>query len=254
MKTLLRQAAVPQRRRDDRPQPTSPFAGSHQRCQFLRMAAGVAGLAAVSHKTSAQIYPTQRVIKIIVPAAPGGINDTVARLLGDQIRRAQGQTILIENRAGAGGAIGTEVASRAPPDGSTLALASTDIIIPSHLRKLNYDLLTGFVPICDLVSAPALIVVHSASPYWTLADLLDAAHAKPGAITAAGVGQTAFQIAFETLQRAAKVEMIFVSYPGGAAAANALLGGHVTSALGTTGTRPGRSPLGRCRRSAQCRG
>jgi tripartite-type tricarboxylate transporter receptor subunit TctC len=70
---------------------------------------------AVSPKTLAQIYSTQRVIKIIVPAAPAGINDTVARLLGDPIRRAQRQTILIENRAGADGAIGTEVASRATP-------------------------------------------------------------------------------------------------------------------------------------------
>jgi tripartite-type tricarboxylate transporter receptor subunit TctC len=73
---------------------------------------------------------TARTIKIVVPVAAGGVNDTVARLLGDQIHRAQGQTILIENRAGAGGAIGTEAASRAAPDGNTLALASTDIIIP----------------------------------------------------------------------------------------------------------------------------
>jgi hypothetical protein len=101
---------------------TTPSASSHRRRQFLRMAAGAAGLAAVSGKTLAQTYRTQRVIKIIAPVAPGGINDTVARLLGNQIRRAQGQTILIENRAGAGGAIRTELASRAPPDGSTLAL------------------------------------------------------------------------------------------------------------------------------------
>jgi tripartite-type tricarboxylate transporter receptor subunit TctC len=143
---------------------------------------------------------------------------------------------VIENRAGAGGAIGAEAASRAAPDGKTLVLASTDLIIPSHLRKLNYDLLTGFEPICELVSAPTVIVVNSVSPYRALADLLTAARAKSGVLTAAGVGQTAFQIAFETLRRAAKVEMTFVPYPGGAAAVNALLGGHVASALATYST------------------
>jgi tripartite-type tricarboxylate transporter receptor subunit TctC len=97
------------------------------------------------------------------------------------------------------------------------------------------------------VSAPALIAVNSASSYRTLADLLNAARAKPGDLTAAATGQTAFQIAFETLKRAAQVEMTFVPYPGAAAAVNALLGGHVTSALATYSTASGPLNAGQLR-------
>jgi tripartite-type tricarboxylate transporter receptor subunit TctC len=106
------------------------------------------------------------------------------------------------------------------------------LIISPHLRRVNYDPLTSFEPICDLVHAPTIIVVNSASPYRTLADLLNAARAKPGGLTLAGSGPaTAVHIAFEMLKRAAKVDMTFVPYPGGAPAVTALLGDHVTSVL-----------------------
>src|SRR5579862_4323670 len=95
---------------------------------------------------------TARTIKIVAPAAPGGVGDTMARLLGEQVGRAQGQTVLIENRTGAGGVIAAEAVSHAAPDGNTLLLISTDTLIPPHVRKLNFDLLTGFEPICYLVS------------------------------------------------------------------------------------------------------
>jgi tripartite-type tricarboxylate transporter receptor subunit TctC len=189
-----------------------------------------------------------RTIKIVVPGSPGGVNDTLARLLGDQISRAQGQTILIENRAGAGGVIGAEAVSRAAPDGNTLLMTSPDMLIPSHLRKLNFDLLTSFEPICDLVSAPTVIVVNSASPYRTLADLLNAARAKPGDLTLAGFGPaTGFQIAFEKLMRAANVNMTFLPYPGAAPEINALLGQHVTSVFATYSTASEHLSAGRLR-------
>jgi tripartite-type tricarboxylate transporter receptor subunit TctC len=156
-----------------------------------------------------------RSIKIVVPYAPGGGNDIVARLLGEQIGRMQGATMLIENRAGAGAVIGTEAVSRAAPDGNTVLLSTSDFIITPHLRKLNYDPLTSFEPICYLVIQPLVVVVNEASPYGTLADLLDAARAKPGELTLASNGPATFyHIAFETLKRAAKVDMIFVPYPG----------------------------------------
>jgi tripartite-type tricarboxylate transporter receptor subunit TctC len=115
-----------------------------------------------------------RPIKIIVPASPGGGADTAARLLGEQIGRAQGQTVLIENRPGAGGVIGAEAVSHATPDGNTVLMATADLLIRPHLRKLNYDILTSFEPICYLVSVPTVIVVNEASPYRSLADLLQA--------------------------------------------------------------------------------
>ena len=179
-----------------------------------------------------------RIIKIVVPVSPGGVLDAVARLLGEQIRHAQGQVVVVENRPGAGGLIAAEAVSRATPDGNTLMIASTDWLVASRLRRLDYDL--RFEPFCYLVSVPNIIVVNSASPYWALADLLDAARAKPGNLTLASVGPaSSLQIAFEKLKRAAKVEMTFVAYPGGAPAINALLGEHVTSALAAYSTVAG---------------
>ena len=140
---------------------------------------------------------------------------------------------MIENRPGAGSAIGTEAASRAEPNGNILLIASPAIVINSQLRKLNYNPLTSFEPICLLVNIPNLIAVNSASPYHTLSDLFDAARAKPGELTLAAVGPaTSSHIAIEMLKRAANVGMTFVPYPGATPAASALLGGHVTAFFG----------------------
>jgi tripartite-type tricarboxylate transporter receptor subunit TctC len=198
-----------------------------------------------SHGVSSE---PMRTIKIVVPSSPGGVNDTLARLLGDQISRTQGQTVLIENRSGAGGIIGAEAVSRAAPDGNTLLMTSPDLLIPPHLRKLNFDLLTSFEPICDLVSAPTVIVVNKASSYRTLADLLNAARAKPGDLTLASFGPASgFQIAFEMLMRAADVNMTFLPYPGAAPEINALLGQHVTSVFATYSTASEQLSAGKLR-------
>jgi tripartite-type tricarboxylate transporter receptor subunit TctC len=176
---------------------------------------------------------TTRTIRVIVPMAPGGAVDFVARLLAQQVERLQSATIMIENRPGAGSEIGTEAASRAAADGNTLLInAAGNLLIGPQLRKLNYDPLTSFEPICELVRLPDIIVVNSASSYRTLADLISAARAKPGDVTVASLGpNTDLQIEFEKLKRAADVNMTFVPYPGVAPAVNALLGGHVTAAI-----------------------
>jgi tripartite-type tricarboxylate transporter receptor subunit TctC len=211
---------------------------SFARGEFLRLGltAGAISIFMLSgHGACSQVTGT---IKIVVPVSPGGVLDTLARLLSEQIRRGQGQTALVENRSGAGGMIAAEAVSRAAPDGNTLMMVSPDLLATSYLRKLDYEL--RFEPVCYLVSVPNLIVVNSASSYWTLADLLSAARAKPGALTLASVGPaSSLQIAFEKLQRAANVDMIFVSYPGGAPAINALLGEHVTSVLAAYSTVAG---------------
>jgi tripartite-type tricarboxylate transporter receptor subunit TctC len=155
--------------------------------------------------------------------------DILARVLGEQIGRAQGPTMLIENRTGAGGAIAAEAVSRAAPDGNTLLIESNDFVITPQLRKLSYDPLTSFEPICYLTNTPSVIIVNNASPYLTLANLLDVARAQPGELTLAATGPlTTFHLGFEMLKLAAKVDMTFVPYPGGAPATNALLGGHVS--------------------------
>jgi tripartite-type tricarboxylate transporter receptor subunit TctC len=177
---------------------------------------------------------TSRSINIVVPFNPGGPQDTVARLLADQVGRAQGRTIVVENRPGASTGIGTEAVARAEPDGNTLLIngGKGGLIFTPNVRKPNYDPLTSFEPICELARFPTIILVNSASTYHTLGDLLDAARAKPGALTLASFGPaTAEQIVFDTLKRAADVNMTFVPYPGYAPAVSVLLGDHVTSVL-----------------------
>jgi len=175
-----------------------------------------------------------RTIRIVVPYAPGGAADIVARLVAEQAGRAGGPTVIVENRPGAGGVVGTETVARAAPDGATLLVVSTPFLIDALLRKLNYEPLRSFVPICNVVNSPTIIVVNSASPYRTLTEMLDDARAKPGQITMASIGPaSSFQLGFEMLKRAAKADMTFVPYPGNAPALNAVLGQQVTSMFAT---------------------
>jgi len=204
-----------------------------RRRSFLLLASAAAltvtfALPALFPSQGARSQPT-RTIKIVVPLPAGGTADILARILGDQIGSTQGLNVLIENRPGAGTVIGTEAVSRAAPDGNTLLAAAPALVITPHLRKLNYDPLMSFEPICQLTTTPTVLLVNSASPYRSLGDLLDAARAKPGSLSMAGVVGSPLHLAFEMLKRAANVDMTFVPYPGGAPAVSALLGNHVTS-------------------------
>jgi tripartite-type tricarboxylate transporter receptor subunit TctC len=173
-----------------------------------------------------------RTIKIVVPFPPGGGSDLLGRILADYVRRTEGIAAVVENRIGAGSVIGTEAVSRAVPDGATLLINTPNIVIAAHLRKLAYDPLTSFEPICKLGSSPALVVVNNLSPYRTLADLVGAARGQPGTLTLASVGPaTTLHIAAEKLKRATRADMIYVPFPGSGTAVSALLGGHVTAAL-----------------------
>ncbi len=108
-------------------------------------------LAISSHLAWSQTIST---VKIVVPVPPGGVNDFLARVLAEQIGRAQGVAFIIENRSGAGGIIGAEAVSRSAPDGSTLLLGSNSVLIDALVKKTNYHPLTSFEPICNLVDAP----------------------------------------------------------------------------------------------------
>jgi tripartite-type tricarboxylate transporter receptor subunit TctC len=168
----------------------------------------------------------------VVPNPAGATTDIIARLLTEQIARAHSVTIVVENRPGAANIIATEAVSRAAPDGNTLLMTINSIAIMSHLKKLSFDPLTSFDPICYLINSPQAIVVPGASPFRTLADLIKAAHAKPDTLTLGAVGPgTAAHIGFEMLKRAAKLNMTFVPYQGNAPAVNAVLGSHVTAAI-----------------------
>src|SRR5215218_9529215 len=173
---------------------------------------------------------TTRTIRIVLPAPAGGARDILARQLADTIGRSQGIGLVIENRPGGGTVIGTEAVARAAPDGNTLLFTAPYLVIAPHLQKLSFDPLTSFEPICHLVSSPGVIVVNSGSPYRTLAELVEAARAKPGQLTFAAAGPgTVHHVGFEMLRRAANINLTFVPYPGGAPAITSLLGSHVTA-------------------------
>lgn len=207
------------------------------RRQFLRLAAGAAALTVVFSCGQEAWSQTSKTMKIIVPVPAGGAVDFLARLLGEQIGRSQGLTVVIESRPGAGGRIATEAVARLAPDGATLLMTYPSLVIDPHVRKVNYDPLTSFGPICKLVDAPNVIVVNSVSPYRTLAELMNAARSKPGDLTMASIGPASNQhIAIATQKRTSKIDLTYVPYPGSAPAINALLGGHVTSVFSAYAT------------------
>jgi tripartite-type tricarboxylate transporter receptor subunit TctC len=175
---------------------------------------------------------TKRTIRIIVPSTVGGGADLLARLLADHMGRAQNIKVVVENRPGASNTIGTEVASRAEPDGNTLLISTPEFVINAHLRKLNYDPLTSFRPVCYLARSPQVFVVHALSPYRTLKGLLGAARARPGEITFASAGPaSSTRFAIEMLKRLANVTINYIPYQGSTPAVNAVLSGQVNSAL-----------------------
>jgi tripartite-type tricarboxylate transporter receptor subunit TctC len=172
------------------------------RRRFLHLAAGAVALtvllALAEHGAWSQ---TARTIRFVVPFPAGGGADLLTRVLAEQIRKAEGVTTVVENRPGAASVVGTEVVSRAAPDGNTVLIVANSFIIHPFFKKLNYDPLTSFEPICLLANSPQVIVVNSTSPYRSLADLIDAARAKPGELSNASVGPASTQhIAFELLK------------------------------------------------------
>jgi tripartite-type tricarboxylate transporter receptor subunit TctC len=196
---------------------------------MLTAVAGIMLLALPGHDAVSQMA---RTIRIVVPFPAGGSADDLARLLAEEIGRTRGVNLVTENRPGAGTVVATEAVSRAAPDGNTLLLVANSFVINPSLKKLNYDPFVSFAPVCHLVSSPLIIAVNSDAPYRSLADLVGAAHAKPGELTMASVAPATTQhIAFEMLKRAADIDMIHVPYPGGAPAVTALLGGHVTAVI-----------------------
>jgi tripartite-type tricarboxylate transporter receptor subunit TctC len=204
----------------------------HQTC--LRLAACAAILVTIG-SVGDLVIPTDqalaaRTIKLVVPFPPGGGADTLARLLAERMGRAHALNVIVENRPGAGTTIATEAVSRAAPDGNTMLLVANSFVINPSLKRLNYDPLKSFDPICLLTRSPNVIAVNSASPYRSLQDLITAARARPAELTMAFQGPgTGQHVGFEKLKRAADINMIHVPFTGSAPAVSALLGGHVAA-------------------------
>lgn len=174
-----------------------------------------------------------KAVRIIVPFPPGGSADTLARVVGQDLSKRWSQPVLIENKPGGGTVIAGAMAAKSPPDGHTLLLIANSLTINAKLRtNLPYDGLRAFAPVAQLVRSPQVIAVHSASPYKTLADLLQDAKSKPGVLSYATVGPATTQhIAGESFKLATGTQFNYVAFTGGSLAANAVSGGHVTMVL-----------------------
>jgi tripartite-type tricarboxylate transporter receptor subunit TctC len=205
------------------------------RRRFLHLAAGIAALPAVSRIARAQAYPT-RSVRVIVPTAPGGAPDIVARLMGTWLSERLGQQFVIENRPGGGSNIGTEAVVRAPPDGYTILLASsTNAINATLYEKLNYNFIRNIMPVAGIIRFPLVMVVNLSVPAKTVPEFTAYAKAKPGKINlgSPGIG-TPPHVAGELFKMMAGVEMVHVPYRGGAPVMTDLLGGQVQVLFGST--------------------
>jgi tripartite-type tricarboxylate transporter receptor subunit TctC len=179
-------------------------------------------------------WPSQP-IKFVVSQSAGGSIDIAARLIGQKLGNALGQAVVIDNRAGANGMIAGEAVARANDSHTFLMTSPSALTINQHIyKKVPYDTLRDFAPVTQTTSISFLLVVNTASPYKTVADLINAAKAKPGAVrfASAGIGNQS-QLAAELLADAAGVNMLHVPYKGEAPAINDLLGGQVDFIFGT---------------------
>jgi tripartite-type tricarboxylate transporter receptor subunit TctC len=189
----------------------------------------LAGLFLISMAgANAADYPA-KAITIIVPFAPGGSNDIVARAIGQKLNEDWGQPVVVDNRPGAGGVIGSEFVARAAPDGYTLLLVSSTFTInPAVKTNLPFDVAKDFTPVARIGQSPLLLAASNSFPASSVAELIALAKAKPGSINYASAGPGSInQIAAELLALSAGIKLTHVPYRGGALAINDLVGGHV---------------------------
>jgi len=198
---------------------------------FKKMAGyalAVCALAALAcHGAAAQSYPSKP-IRFVVPYAPAGVVDNTARLVGERVARELGQPVVIENRAGANGQIGTEIASKAAADGYTFLITSVGFAYRQHLVKVPYDPFNDFEPISLLNSNPLLLVINSKLPIGNVRELVEYSRGKAGGLTygTSGTGGPT-HLAGELLRQATGIEMVHVPYRGDGLAVADLLGGNL---------------------------
>ncbi len=175
-------------------------------------------------------YPAKP-IRMIVPFPPGGINDFAARSVSIKLGEAFGQSVVIDNRSGAGGIIGTELAARSAPDGYTLSIGSvaTHAINQSLHKKLPYDVLRDFAPITNILNAPNLVVVHPSLPVHSVKELIALARSRPGQINYGSAGSgTSTHLSVELFKQMTGVNMVHVPYKGAGPSVTDLVGGQIS--------------------------
>ncbi len=201
----------------------------------LLVAAGVIPASGFAQTSIAQTYPTKPV-RLIVAFPAGGSTDIIARLVAQRLGEKLGQQVIVDNRGGAGGTIGTEIAAKATPDGHTLTMGttSTHVIAPAAYAKVNYDPVKDFEPITLVASTPYLLVLHPGVKANNLKEFVALAKSQPGKLNyaSAGTGSTT-QLAMEMLNRAAGMDIVHIPYGGNGPAGAAALGGQVQALFGS---------------------
>jgi len=196
----------------------------------------LAALASGAHAAQGN-YPT-RPIRIVVPSSPGGGLDFTSRAVGQQLTAAWGQSIVIDNRAGAGGTIGPDLVAKALPDGYTLLIVSASFAVnPSVYPKLPYDSVRDFAPIVQATTQPQVLVVHPSVQARSVKELVALAKAKPGQLNYSSPGGgTLSQLAFELFKSTAGVDIVHVPYKGAGLSMTAVLAGETQASSGSTVT------------------
>ena len=181
---------------------------------------------------AAQDFP-DRPIKLIVPFPPGGPNDVIARVIGQRMSELLKQPVIIDNRGGAGGVLGTDVVAKAKPDGYTIVVTSAGaLVISPSMEKVAYDTLKDLQPITLVAKVPEMLVVATSVPATNMKELVDLARAQPGKLNFASSGPGSLpHLAGELLKLTAKIDIVHVPYRGAAPAVNDLLGQQVQMAF-----------------------
>jgi len=181
----------------------------------------------------AQPYPSKPV-RLIIPFPPGGSNDVVGRVIATQLSERLGQTVLVDNRGGAGGTIGINAAAKSAADGYTVLLISVGYPLSIALGWMPPESLQWFVPVASLGTGPSLLVVPAALPVKSLQELVALARSKPGALNAASAGAGSFQhLATELFRMQAGIDIVIVQYKGGGPALTDVIAGQVQMNVGS---------------------
>jgi tripartite-type tricarboxylate transporter receptor subunit TctC len=208
------------------------------RRRFMLGAATAAAMPALSRVAMAQAYPA-RPIRFIVPLAPGGGLDFVARLIGEHLSRTIGQQVYLENKLGAGGMIGIETAAKSPPDGYSVLVSNDNVASAPHVLRVNTDFVKDLVPVIELSRQTLVLAVHSSFSVKSVAELIAAVKAQPGmSFATSGVGSNQ-HILGEWFAKEAGIKLEHVPYRGAGQAVNDFIAGHILiGVLGPTALIP----------------
>lgn len=221
---------------------------TQSRKRITRALAALAAGLCLSTGAAADAWPS-KTIKIIIPFAAGGVTDVVIRTISPKLSEALGQPVVIENKGGAGGTLGTAMGAASAPDGYTfIAPAASHTTTPSLYSKLSFDPVKDFAAVTQIVTVPYLLVVPASSPMNTLADFIAAAKAKPGTLTFGSAGNgSSNHLAGELLAGSIGAPLVHVPYKGSGPALADVLGGQLSFMFDTINTSTGHVKAGKLR-------